>query len=163
MFNNPKFSDAKSHHCSIISKTQRTGCSPFSSKKCPLKKLHEFLHFQGTCNGQKWGSPSNFTRALMSAFASLMSPRCIRNLHAVSNTVSFGPKDLHHKNVWIVVDIAWCHVGHVIFHWHRACQKVSMLVLEELGWFRACKGAIIRKLCTYFRLDDCQDPVGFTC
>lgn len=45
MFNNPKFSDAKSHHCSIISKTQRTGCSPYSSKKCPLRKLHEFLPF----------------------------------------------------------------------------------------------------------------------
>ena len=88
---NPKFSDAKSHHCSIISKTQRTGCSPFSSKKCPLRKIHEFLHFQGTCNGQKWGSPSNFTRALMSAFASL-SPRYIRSLHAVSNTVSLDLK-----------------------------------------------------------------------
>lgn len=147
MFNNPKISDAKSHHCSMISKTQRAGCSPYSSKKCPLRKLHEFLHFQGTCNGQKWGSPSNFTRALMSAFASLMSPRCITRKY----------------DVWIVVDIAWCRVGHVIFHWHRACQKVSMLVLEELGWFRACKGAIIRNLCTYFRLDDCQDPVRFTC
>lgn len=132
MFNNPKFSDAKSHHCSIISKTQRTGCSPYSSKKCPLRKLHEFLNFQGTCNGQKWGSPSNFTRALMSAFASLMSPRCIRSLHAVSNTVSFRLKTC-----------ITCCVGHVIFHWHRACQKVSMLVLEGLGWFRACKGAII--------------------
>ncbi len=61
-------------------------------QKCPLRKLHEFLHFQGTCNGQKWGSPSNFTRALMSAFASLMSPRCIGRWLAVSNTESFGLK-----------------------------------------------------------------------
>ena len=133
MFNNPKFSDAKSHHCSIISKTQRTGCSPFSSKKCPLKKLHEFLHFQGTCNGQKWGSPSNFTRALMSAFASLMSPRCIKSLHAVSNTVSFGLKDLHHKKVWIVLDIAWCCVGHVTFHRHSACEKSKGFHVSSWG------------------------------